>query len=169
MRIVISDTTCLIDLGKVTLIEEMLRLPYTFVMPSPLFEDELISLPSREKTRLRKLGLQVRDLPGPLVARAAVHFNRHGRLTLNDCFALTLAEATEDSILLTGDAALRGVAEEQGIEARGVLWVTDQLQEHAIISLRRLHEALVALQEDQFVFLPAEELVRRIRRLARLI
>jgi hypothetical protein len=51
----------------------------------------------------------------------------------------------------------------------GVLWLSDQLETHGILDARRLHEALVRLRDDDLVFLPEEELSRRIRRLARLL
>lgn len=169
MRIIVSDTSCMIDLRKAGLLGELLRLPYTFVMPDTLFDDEWLSLTATEKKRLRKSGLEVRTLPGPLVEQAMRHFNRHRPLKLNDCFALTLAEDTEDSILLTGDRLLRRIAEDRGLEARGVLWATDELEAHRIVPPRRLHQALRMLHEDTLVFLPEEEILRRMRRLARLV
>ena len=120
MRIIVSDTSCMIDLRKAALLEALLALPFTFVMPSILFEDEWLDLGRKEKRRLQDLGLEVRDLPGPMVERAARYANRHRRLKLNDCFALALAEDIEDSILLTGDRTLRRVAERKGQEVRGV-------------------------------------------------
>src|SRR5690606_24380258 len=109
------------------------------------------------------------DLGGELVERAAAYFNRNRRLKLNDCFALVLAEETDDSILLTGDALLRRIAGENDVEARGVLWITDELETHEIASVTALHDALRLLQQDMFVFLPEDELLKRIRRLARLL
>lgn len=125
MRIIVSDTSCIIDLRKTALLFEALRLPYTFVTVNTLFEDEWLSLSADEKRQLCKQGLEVRELPGPSVQRAARYFNKHRRLKLNDCFALTLAEDTKDSILLTGDGQLRRIAQASGIEVRGVHWITD--------------------------------------------
>ena len=169
MRIIVSDTCCMIDLRKAALLEQMLRLPYTFVMPTPLFNDEWASPDDAEKARLLELGLQTRELPGELVSRAAAYFNANRRLKLNDCFALVLAEETDDSILLTGDALLRRLAGENDVEARGVLWITDELEAHGIADARVLHDALCLLQQDTLVFLPGDELLKRIRRLARLL
>lgn len=167
MRIIVSDTCCMIDLMKAVLLEEMLMLPYTFIMPAPLFDDEWLSLGDDEKARLRALGLEVRDLPGESVARAQTYFNRNRRLKLNDCFALVLAEDTEESMLLTGDARLHDLAENNGVEAHGVLWITDEMETHGAAAPDRLHDALCLLRDDELVFLPADELARRIRRLAR--
>ena len=122
MRIVVSDTSCMVDLRKAGLLEAVLRLPYTFVIPDTLFEDEWLFLSDAEKRALRDLGLEVRSLPEPLVQRAGRHFNEHSRLKLNDCPALTLPEEIKACILLTGDETLRRIAEGNGIEVHGVLW-----------------------------------------------
>ena len=169
MRVVVSDTSCMIDLRKATLLEALLRLPYTFVMPDTLFEDEWLCLTDAEKGTLRDLGLDVRGLPGELVQRAGSYFNQHTRLKLNDCFALTLAEEMGDCILLTGDGPLRRIAESNGIEVRGVLWVTDELEAHAIEPPAVLHAALRLLYDDDLVFLPPDKIMRRLRHLARLL
>ncbi len=169
MRIVVSDTSCMVDLRKAGLLEAVLRLPYTFVMPDTLFEDEWLCLSDAEKRALRDLGLEVRSLPGPLVQRAGRYFNEHSRLKLNDCFALTLAEEIEECILLTGDGPLRRIAEGNGIEVHGVLWTTDELEAHGVVPLAAIHDALRLFRDDELVFLPPEELLRRIRRLARLL
>jgi len=168
MRIIVSDTSCIIDLRKAALLQEMLRLPYTFVTVNTLYEDEWLSLSGDEKKKLCDQGLEIRDLPGPSVQRAQRYFNQHRRLKLNDCFALALAEDTDRSILLTGDGLLRRIAEDNGIEARGVLWITDELETHRVVTPVRLLDALRLFQQDPLVFLPKDEVLRRIRRLAQL-
>lgn len=167
MRIVVSDTSCMIDLRKGGLLGAMLQLPYSFVMPDTLFENEWLGLSADEKRALLNLGLEVRTLPGSLVQRAAQYFNQHARLALNDCFALVLAEQNEDCILLTGDSLLRRIAAGKGIEVHGVLWVTDEMEAQGVISVEVLHNALQLFLEDELVFLPADETRQRIRRLVR--
>lgn len=159
----------MIDLMKAALLEDMLRLPYTFTMPAPLFNDEWLSIAPDLKERLRARGLEVPDLPGPSVSRAAQYFNENQGLKLNDCFALVLAEDTDDGMLLTGDSSLRRLAESNNVEAHGVLWITDELETHEIVVADRLHAALCLFRDDDLVFLPEAELLRRIRRLARVL
>ena len=43
MRTVVGDSSCLIDLGKGGLLKALFALPYRFLMPNTLFEDELLS------------------------------------------------------------------------------------------------------------------------------
>ena len=70
MRIIVSDTSCLIDLRKAALLAAFLRLPFEILIPNSLFEDELLSFSVEEKRTLVKAGLKVVDLPGPQVSRA---------------------------------------------------------------------------------------------------
>lgn len=169
MRIVVSDTSCMIDLRKAGLLEALLRLPHSFVMPDALFEDEWLCLTAPEKKTLCDLGLEVRDLPGEMVERAVGYFNMHARLKLNDCFALTLAEGFGDCILLTGDGPLRAIAEDGGIEVHGVLWATDEMEAHGAAPVGDILAALRLFRDDDLVFLPEDQLLRRIRRLARVL
>ncbi|MFO7904447.1 MAG: hypothetical protein ACQESR_10210 [Planctomycetota bacterium] len=53
MRIIVSDTSCLIDLQRGELIEVFLGLPHEFVLPDVLFDNELLSFSRKEKVLLR--------------------------------------------------------------------------------------------------------------------
>jgi hypothetical protein len=57
-RIIISDTSTLIDLRKAALLEALLRLPYKIQVPDLPYEDELLSIPVGEKPMLRRQGLR---------------------------------------------------------------------------------------------------------------
>ena len=167
MQHIVIDTSCMIDLGKAALLDAALALPYTFVTPDTLFENEWL-YPSDEKF-LRSSKLDVRELPGPDVKRAAAYLNRHRALKINDCFLLAMAESLKGSILLTGDQALRAIAERNGVEVHGVLWVIDALQSQEIVPLRELYDALRLLHDDPRVVLPADEILQRIRRMEKLL
>ena len=65
----------MIHLEKAALLNAVLKLPYTFVMPDTLFEDEWLGLSENDKKMLRGSRLEVRKLPGAAVTRAAAHFN----------------------------------------------------------------------------------------------
>ncbi len=64
MRTVVSDTSCVIDLRKAALLEALLRLPYMFVIPDTLLEDEWLCLTEAEKQSLRDLSLRAPDMCG---------------------------------------------------------------------------------------------------------
>ena len=52
MRIVVSDSRCLIDLGKVALLDTFLRLPYEFLISNTLFEEEPLQFTAVQKKTL---------------------------------------------------------------------------------------------------------------------
>jgi hypothetical protein len=163
MRIIVSDTSCLIDLRKAALLAEFLRLPFEILIPNTLFQDELLSFTTEEKRTL-KAGLKVVDLPGPQVSRARDVIRAQPRLSIHDGFAFALAETHPGCILLTGDSGLRTLAELSQIEAHGVLWVCDRLLESKLVTAERLHSTLSKLATDPAVRLPKRELAAYIRR-----
>ena len=54
---------------------------------------------------------------------------------------------------------------QMGIEVHGVLWIIDELEYHGVGSREQLYEALRLFEQDDLVFLPQEEIRRRLRRL----
>ena len=73
----------MIHLEKAALLHAVLKLPYTFVMPDALFEDEWLGLAESDKKMLCDNGLEVRELPGAAVTRATAHFNQHKKPSEN--------------------------------------------------------------------------------------
>lgn len=168
MRIVISDSSCLIDLRKASLLDAFLRLPYELLIPNTLFEEELLKFSAAQKTGLIRGGLKVVDLPGDSVLRARQIAREMPHLSIHDGFAFALAESHDGCILLTGDSALRTLAMERDIEVHGVLWVIDELHRHTRCTAQTLLIALRLLAADPTVRLPQRELAAYIKRYANL-
>ena len=82
-------------------------------------------------------------------------------LSLPDCFALELAR-TRAWILLSGDAALRRSAAEEGVECHGLLWLLDQIQDAATASIQELHEGLITISRHPRCRLPKTAVRRRL-------
>lgn len=167
MRIIVSDTSCLIDLRKVDLLGAFMSLPYEVMIPNALFEDELLKFTDDQKQMLLDAGLQVIDLPGQAVLRAQQVIGIQPRLSANDAFAFVLAESTENSILLTGDGALRSMAENH-VEVHGVLWLVDEMYRHQVATAEVLHAVLEQFSADPTVRLPTRDLGAFIKRYAAL-
>ena len=164
MRIVVSDSSCLIDLRKICLLDAFLRLPYEILIPNTLFKGELVKFTATQKRSLIRAGLKVVDLPGERVLRAQQVIRESPRLSIHDGFAFAVAQIETGCILLTGDGLLRALAETKNIEVHGVLWVVDELHIHRICTARVLHSALQLLAEDPAVRLPRRDLMTSLKR-----
>src|SRR5262245_10735174 len=122
MRIIVSDSSCLIDLRKASLLETFLELPYEILIPNTLFEEELLKFTDEQKLALVQGGLKVVDLPGESVLRAQEVLREIRQLSIHDGFAFALAESCPGCILLTSDGGLRQLAMRHKMEVHGLLW-----------------------------------------------
>ena len=169
MRIIVSDSSCLIDLRKAALLGVFLSLPYEILIPDTLFEDELLSFTASEKRLLLQSGMQVVDLPGKQVLRAREVVGARPQLSVHDGFAFALAEMHSGSILLTGDGRLRELAIINRIEVHGILWVVDEIHRGQLTTAKALHAALSLLADDPAVRLPTRELTAALERFEALL
>jgi len=164
MRIIVSDSSCLIDLRKASLLDAFLKLPYEILIPNTLFEEELLKFTDEQKEALVRGGLKVMDLPGKSVLRAQQVAHDLPHLSIHDGFAFALAESCPGCILLTGDGRLRELAAEHKMEVHGVLWVIDEIHANALAAAGELLAVLRRFVDDQTVRLPRRELAAYIRR-----
>ena len=164
MRIVVSDSSCLIDLRKVSMLDSLLRLPYEFLIPNTLFEEELLKFTAAQKRALIRGGLKVVDLPGESVLRAQLIIRELPRLSVHDGLAFSLAESRPGCILLSGDEALRALAIKHAMEVHGVLWVFDELFRNRLIQANTILAALRTFLDDATVRLPRREVANYIKR-----
>ena len=163
--LIVNDACCLIDLHKVRLLPDMLRLPYRFLVPPPVRYSELLHLTASDWRCLEDAGLETSDPSLEQVAEALAVRRQHPVLSPADCACLVEARHHRNGMLLTGDRRLRRVAEAIGICVHGVLWIIDQLSKFGICSAKRLSTALKSWRADRTVFLPRPEIDRRLRRL----
>ncbi len=168
MRIIISDTSCLIDLRKADLLDAFINTPFERVIPDVIFEQELIEFTSAHYEILTH-GVEVQSLPPEGVNRA-IEVNRlNPVLTLNDSFAFALAESTENSILLTGDRNLRLFAKSNDLEVHGVLWMLEQIRISTDVEVKTLVDVLEIFHTDPTVHLPTNEITRMITKYKKII
>ena len=156
--VVVSDTSVLFDLDHGSLLTAAFRLSYDFVVPDLPFERELKGGGGGE---LRNQGLKVAALDGDGVALALGYHRANRPLSLPDGFALALAK-TSGWMLLTGDARLRQVAEREGVDCHGALWLLDRLLEEAVASRERLRDGLEAISRHPRCRLPKAEVRARL-------
>ncbi|GEO43526.1 hypothetical protein SAE02_76740 [Skermanella aerolata] len=167
--VIVNDACCLIDLRKARLLHAALSLPHRFVVPYPVRASELLEFTAQEWQLLDDSGVETFDLPPDAVSEALAIKAQRGRLSANDCFCLVATARHDNAVLLTGDQLLRKSAGEMGIEVHGVLWIIDLLQDAGWRPLELLVSALETWRGDPAVFLPAEEIDKRLRALRRLM
>ena len=165
MRIVVSDSSCLIDLRKASLLDAFLQLPYEILIPNTLFEEELLKFTETQKRAMLRGGLKAVDLPGERVLRAREIVRAAPQLSAHDGFAFALAETHPGCILLTGDGYLRKLATSSRIQVHGFLWVIDEIHQNRLSTAKILCTALQLLANDPAVRLPQRELAAYIKRL----
>ena len=85
------------------------------------------------------------------------------RISLIDALSLVLTKETEGA-LLTGDAALRELAEADGVHCHGLLWVFDCLERGWILNAGELHAALDRISKHPRCRLPKNEVAVRLAR-----
>jgi hypothetical protein len=154
LKIVVSDSSVLMDLAKTQLIESAIALPFEFMIPDVMLAQELLDLGRYKAADLGKLGFIIGGLEGSEVLNAAAYFRQHRRqLSFNDCFAWRLAEIHQ-GILMTGDGDLRKTAAQNGVEVHGILWAIELMGEHQTCPRDRLLACLDQLDADPLARLP---------------
>lgn len=159
MRVLVSDTSVLIDLDRGDLLEEIFALPFDFAVPDLLYRQEI---EPEWNDRLIKLGLRVEELSGDGVSAALEWRKQHRNLSVPDSFALSLALERQWT-LLTGDSILRKLAAGERLECHGVLWTLDQFEERGWEAARLLN-ALEAMMRHPRCRLPKREVSLRLQR-----
>ncbi|MCA0998559.1 type II toxin-antitoxin system VapC family toxin [Alloyangia pacifica] len=162
--VVVNDASCLIDLKKGQLLHVLQGLPYQFIVPLPIREEELLDFTAEEWRMLEDGGFVTYDLPSEEVAQVFALKREHSRLSANDCFALVTTSCQDRGILLTGDNLLRKVATARAVRVHGVLWIIDELNAAEACEVELLISALQIWRDDDAVFLPVGEIDKRLRR-----
>ena len=164
MKILVSDSSILIEFSKRELLGKMFQLEFEFAVPDLLFHEELIDLGSYSRRDLLGLGLRVESLDAEGVEVAIAYQSERPALSLVDSFALALASQRGWN-LLTEDRSMRGVADANGITHLDALWVIDNMLAAGILSASQVVAVLEAMHEDSRCPVPKPELAVRIRRL----
>ena len=158
-RVVVSDSSVLIDLERGSFFAAAFALRLEFCVPDLLYRLELQPYGG---DRLVSLGLKVLDLDGAGVAQATRYRRAAPALSLSDAFALALAHRT-GSTLLTGDAHLRRLAGDEKVHCHGVLWLLDLMFDERTATPQQLHEGLVSIRDHPRCRLPGSEINKRLQ------
>ena len=164
MKVLVSDSSVLIEFSKRELLDKMFGLDFEFAVPDLLFNEELIDLGPYSRQDLLGLGLRVESLDSVGVEAAVTYQSRRPALSLVDSFALALA-IRQGWHLLTEDRVMRSVAQSEGIPHRDALWVIESMFDAGILSAAQAVATLEAMLGDPRCPVPKRALTARIRRL----
>ena len=147
MKVLVSDSSVLIEFAKRELLHKMFELDFQFAVPDLLFNEELIDLGVYSRQDLFSFGLQVETLDPEGVAVAISYQSRRPALSLVDAFALALANR-QGWELLTEDRIMRRFARSEGIPHHDTLWVIDNMSNAGILAAAQVIVALEAMRAD---------------------
>ena len=164
MKVLVSDSSILIEFSKRELLDRMFQLESEFAVPDLLFHEELIDLGAYSRRDLLGHGLRVESLDPEGLEVAIAYQSERPALSLVDSFALALA-SHQGWNLLTEDRTMRSVADSKGIANMDALWVIDNMIEAGILSARQVVAVLEAMRDDPRCPVPKPDLAVRIRRL----
>lgn len=160
MPFLVSDTSVIIDLDRGDLLDPAFALEDSLVVPDLLFEREL---DQEFGDRLRALGIVIESLAGSEVRHAAQLGRAERRLSVADTFAFALAHGRQWT-LLTGDGVLRAIAQAEGVEVHGVLWIIDRIETAGLCDAPTLHACLTKTAAHPRCRLPRREVDMRLKR-----
>ena len=164
MKVLVSDSSILIEFSKRELLDKMFDLELQFAVPDLLFQEELIDLGSYSRQDLLGFGLRVESLDAEGVEMAIFYQSERPALSLVDSFALALADR-QGWHLLTEDRTMRSVAQSKGIANMDAMWVVDRMLDADILSTAQAVAVLESMRDDPRCPVPKSELAVRIQRL----
>ena len=164
MKVLVSDSSILIEFSKRELLHRMFALEFEFAVPDLLFHEELIDLGSYSRQDLLDFGLRVESLDAEGVQAAMAYQVERPALSLVDSFALALVDCRGWQ-LLTEDRTMRNVAESKGLACLDALWIVDGMLDVGVLSASQALAALEAMLDDPRCPVPKPELAARIRQL----
>ena len=152
IRLLVSDTSVLIDLERGNLLQTTFKLPAPLAVPDVLYERELRATNGE---LLLTLGLQVLRLDDAGVALAQGYLARAKSLSVPDAFALALAKGG-GHVLACGDRALKGLADAESVECHGLFWILDGIVDTGLLSAKRVRMALQMIANHPRCRLPKD-------------
>jgi len=158
MKIIVNDTNILIDLANLDLLENMINLPYEFhtidfvinEIKNPLQLEKIYKIINLGKL---KVGITKSNEYSEILKLQTKN------LSFQDCSVWYYATKIK-GILLTGDANLKKLALNNGLNVKGILFIFDELLQNKIIDKKTAFEKLIILEQKN-IRLPKSELEKR--------
>lgn len=167
--IVVNDTNIFIDLCKINLLNEFFALPLQ-IHTTDFVIGELVEKDQRDSVlafyKAQKLFIKSHSAK-EVAEIAAFQAECKNNVSIADC-SVWLYSKQNQFLLITGDNKLRKSAIASGTAVSGILYIFNQLVEHAIISPQQCIDKLNELS-DQNIRLPRKEIEKIVKYMIALI
>jgi predicted nucleic acid-binding protein len=145
MRILINDANILIDLAEIVLLDQFSQLAYELCTTDFV----LAEIDAEQRIQLDRIiaSGNITVIPTEMDEdySSIIELLSNGRgLSFEDCTAWYYSQKL-GGILVTGDGRLRTMAENSGIEVRGIIFLFDELLAQGIISCEEAIEKMQLL------------------------
>jgi len=150
----ILDTNICVDLFNGNLLESVLKLPDSFLLPDVVLDE----LKEPNGTTLVSIGYKSIQLSSDTVQIVFQYAEQYTKPSRADLFALAAAKTLEVT-LLTGDKNLREAAQNEQVDVHGLLWLLDKLCEAQVVLGPQLSAALDVIVAKG-AWLPPKEVQR---------
>lgn len=139
----VLDTNTIIDLYFGRILPKIFELPCRFSV-TDFLASEFHEPPYNV---LDELGLQFESLSSEEVAEISPIREQYPKTSFYDVSVLILARS-RNTVLITGDRALRIAAENNGVDCRGTCWLIDYLAREGLVSYTEAIEAYKVMKEE---------------------
>ncbi len=157
--LLVTDSNIWIDLVNGEILAVVFNLPYQFITTDfAKMED----MHAETWAALMNYKIMVLGSTQEQVNEIQQLRKKQPALSITDLASFVLAKDLP-AALLSGDKALRRIAEKNGIEVHGVLWVLDQLVDHQVVSAWEAADALESMLAKS-ARLPLDACRKRIKR-----
>lgn len=158
MQRLVVDTSVLIDLRKACSLSLLTKSTYDLITTNIAF-GELKHFTHDQINELIRGGLRVIPLSLKFLNRLNYFLEENQWMVSPvDASLYLLAKSYSGSILLTGDGELRKLAQSNGLEVHGTIWLFQQFFRSEISTPTKLCSALQKLRNDKTVRLPDHEM-----------
>lgn len=125
MKIIISCSNILLDIEESNLLENMFRLPYTFLMTDVLFQDEV------ENDFQNYYSLKVIRLNEDTISFIESIFNQYPNQSSHNLYSLGLAKQEECNIL-TNEKSFHKICKDDNINCFSSAWILSELEKNKL-------------------------------------
>lgn len=161
MIFLVNDANILIDLLKIDLLDSFFQLEHDFQVTDMAFAEIQEENAADLSTFLENGLLTRQEFAFEELLQIQFLEVENPALSIADCSCLYLSKKVS-ATLLTGDAALRRIAEQNNIAVHGILWVLDEIVAGGLISEKEAKDKLILLMGLN-LRLPANECRKRLK------